>query len=85
MLPDIDMIGEQDLEALELQLGHGHVVYTGGARGTDELRRTTGQTVWDASRSPGPPEPSSSYLHHPVDRGSPSCWPTHIFTRRRRN
>ena len=37
MPPDIDMIGEHDVEALELQLGHGHVVYTGGARGTDEL------------------------------------------------
>jgi len=37
MLPDIDMIGEQDLEALELQIGHEHVVYTGGAKGTDEL------------------------------------------------
>ena len=31
------MIGEQDLDALELQIGHGHVVYTGGAKGTDEL------------------------------------------------
>ena len=37
MPPNIDMIGEQDLDGLELQLGHGHVVYTGGARGTDEL------------------------------------------------
>jgi len=37
MPPDIDMIGEQDLDALELQVGYGHVVYTGGARGTDEL------------------------------------------------
>ena len=31
------MIGEHDVDALELQIGHGHVVYTGGARGTDEL------------------------------------------------
>ena len=37
MPPNIDMIGEQDLDALELQVGYGHVVYTGGARGTDEL------------------------------------------------
>jgi len=37
MVPDIDMIGEQDLDALELQIGHGHAVYTGGAKGTDEL------------------------------------------------
>ena len=37
MPPDIDMIGEQDLGALELQVGHGHVVYTGGAKGTDAL------------------------------------------------
>ena len=31
------MIGEQDLDALELQIDHGHVVYTGGAKGTGEL------------------------------------------------
>ena len=37
MPPNIDMIGEQDLGALELQVGHGHVVYTGGAKGTDAL------------------------------------------------
>ena len=43
MPPDIDMIGEQDLEALELQMGHGHVVYTGGARGTDELVEQLGK------------------------------------------
>ena len=35
--PDIDMIGEQNLDALELQVGYGHVVYTGGAKGTDAL------------------------------------------------
>ena len=37
MLPDIDMIGEHEIDALELQIGHGHVVYTGDAKGTDEL------------------------------------------------
>ena len=31
------MIGEQDLDAMELQIGRGHVVYTVGAKGTDEL------------------------------------------------
>jgi len=31
------MIGEQDLEAMQLNIGFGHVVYTGGAKGTDEL------------------------------------------------
>ena len=31
------MIGEQDLEDMPLNIGHGHVVYTGGAKGTDEL------------------------------------------------
>ena len=36
MPPDI-MIGEHGVDALELQIGHGHVVYTGGAKGTDEL------------------------------------------------
>ena len=37
MPPNIVMIGEHDVDALELQIGHGHVVYTGGAKGTDEL------------------------------------------------
>ena len=31
------MIGEQDLHAMQLNIGYGHVVYTGGAKGTDEL------------------------------------------------
>ena len=31
------MIGEQDVDAMKLQVGCGHVVYTGGAEGTDEL------------------------------------------------
>ena len=31
------MIGEHDLDAMQLNIGHGHVVYTGGAKGTDEL------------------------------------------------
>ena len=31
------MIGEQDLDAMELQIGRGHVVYTGAAKGTDEF------------------------------------------------
>ena len=43
MPPNIDMIGEQDLEAMELQMGHGHVVYTGGAKGTDELVEQLGK------------------------------------------
>ena len=39
-----------------------------GSQRHRRTRRTTGQTVWDASRSPGPPEPSSSHLYRPVDR-----------------
>jgi len=36
--PDIDMIGAQDLEEeMQLNIGDGHVLYTGGAKGTDEL------------------------------------------------
>ena len=31
------MIREQDLDAMQLNIGHRHVVYTGGAKGTDEL------------------------------------------------
>jgi len=33
---DIDMMGEDD-EMLALQIRFGHVIYTGGAKGTDEL------------------------------------------------
>ena len=43
MPPNIDMIGEHDVDALELQIGHGHVVYTGGAKGTDELVEELGK------------------------------------------
>ena len=35
--PDIDMIGAKDLEDMQLDIGHGHVIYTGGVKGTDEL------------------------------------------------
>jgi len=32
------MIGAQDLEEeMQLNIGHGHVLYTGGAKGTDAL------------------------------------------------
>ena len=32
------MIGAQDLEdEMQLNIGHGHVIYTGGVKGTDEL------------------------------------------------
>ena len=32
------MIGAQDLEdEMHLTIGHGHVIYIGGAKGTDEL------------------------------------------------
>ena len=39
MPPDsnIDMIGVQDVEEIQLNIGSGHVIYTGGAKGTDEL------------------------------------------------
>ena len=43
MPPNIDMIGEHEIGALELQIGHGHVVYTGGAKGTDELVEQLGK------------------------------------------
>ena len=35
---DIDMIGAQDVEEeIQLSIGNGHVIYTGGAKGTNEL------------------------------------------------
>jgi len=33
---DIDMMGDDD-EMMVLQIGFGHVIYTGGAKGTDEM------------------------------------------------
>jgi len=36
--PDIDMIGAQDVEEeIQLSIGNGHVIYTSGAKGTNEL------------------------------------------------
>ena len=35
--PNIDMIGAQDVEQMQLSIRSGHVIYTGGAKGTDEL------------------------------------------------
>ena len=70
MPPNIDMIGEQDLDALELQVGYGHVVYTGGARGKDALVEELGKQFGMQVEVLVPPEPSSSYLHHPFYRGS---------------
>jgi len=38
------MIGSQDLEEdMQLNIGHGHVIYTGGAKGTDELVEQMGR------------------------------------------
>ena len=68
MPPNIDMIGEHD--ALELQIGHGHVVYTGGAKGTDDLVERLGKQFGMQVEVLVPPEPSSSHFHHPVHRGS---------------
>ena len=37
MPPNIDILGAQDAEEMSLSIGSGHVLYTGGAKGTDEL------------------------------------------------
>ena len=42
-----------------------------GSQRHRRISRTNGQTVWDASGSLSPPQPSSSHLHHPFYRGSP--------------
>ena len=84
MPPDIDMIGEQDLEALELHMGHGHVVYTGGARGTDDLVEQLGKQFGMQVEVLVPPNhPRATFITRPPWKSS--CWPTPIFTRRRRN
>jgi len=31
------MIGAQDTEEMQLNIGSGHILYTGGAKGTNEL------------------------------------------------
>ena len=71
MVPNIDMIGEHEIDALELQIGHGHVVYTGGAKGTDELVEQMAKhfgmqvevlvplTILERPSSPRPPWKSS--------------------------
>ena len=64
--PDIDMIGAQDLEDMQLNIGHGHVIYTGGAKGTDKLAedmaRHFGMQVEVIVPPPIIPEPSTSVL-----------------------
>ena len=38
--PEIDMIGAQDVEEeMQLNIGNSHVIYTGGAQGTDALAK----------------------------------------------
>ena len=78
------MIGEQDLDAMPLQIGHGHVVYTGGATGTDDLVERMAKQFGMQVEVLVPPiilEPSSS--RRPPWKSS--CWPTRIFTKRLRN
>jgi len=59
------MIGEQDLDAMQLHIGFGHVVYTGGAKGTDKLvkkmARHFGMQV-EVLAPPTIPEPNTSRL-----------------------
>ena len=71
MPPDIDMIGEQDLEAMELQIGSWACGVHRGSQRHRRIGRTNGQTVWHASGSPGPPNHPRAHLHHPFHRGSP--------------
>ena len=65
------MIGEQDLDAMELQIGRGHVVYTGAAKGTDEFVEQMAKQFGMQVEVLVPPQSSSSLLHHTLHRGSP--------------
>ena len=70
MPTDIDMIGEQDLDVLELQIGHGHVVYTGGAKGTDEFVEQMAKQFGMQLEVLVPPQPSPSPIHYTFYGGS---------------
>jgi len=78
------MIGEQDLDAMQLNIGQGHVVYTGGARGTDELVEQMARQFGMQVKVLVPPNhPRAQYI-------TPSTvevlmLATRIFTRRLRN
>jgi len=91
----MDMIGVQDVEQIQLSIGRGHVLYTGGAKGTDELAEEMAKHFGMQVEVIVPP-------HHPrADYVSPStvevlvlanphlhqaaqklckCVPTHFYT-----
>ena len=57
------MIGEQDLDAMQLNIGFGHVVYTGGAKGTDELVEQMARQFGMQVEGLGPPNhPRAQYI-----------------------
>ena len=69
MVPDIDKIGEQDLDAMELQIGHGHGVYTGEPKAP-----TNWSNKWPNSLAckwtSWCPQSSPSPIHHAFYGGS---------------
>ena len=66
MFPDpvIDMIGAQDVEEEEMQLsiGNGHVICTGGAEGTDELADEMAKHFGMQVAVIVPPNPRANYI-----------------------
>jgi len=72
MPPNIDMIGAQDEEEMQLSIGSGHVIYTGGAKGTDELAEEMAKHFGMQARSHCPTQSSTSRFRQSFLGGSVS-------------
>ena len=68
--PDIDMIGAPD-EEMELSIGHGHVLYTGGAEGTDQEAEEMAKHFDMQVDAIVPPKSSKGRIHQSCNGGSP--------------
>ena len=89
------MIGAQDAEEMQLTIGSGHVLYTGGAKGTDELAEELAKYFGLQVEVIVPPShPRSNYVSpskvevlvlanpHPYQAAQKLCKsvPTHFYT-----
>jgi len=94
--PDIDVIGAQDVEEdMQLHIGHGHVIYTGGAKGTDALAEEMAKQFDMQVEVLVPPNhPRAQYVSpstievlvlanphiHQAAQKLKKCVPTHFYT-----
>jgi len=65
------MIGAQDVEEMQLNIGGGHAIYTGGAKGTDELAEEMAKHFGMQVEVIVPP-----IIHEPITSVLPrwKCW-----------